>query len=109
MNEKINQFDAEHKRRVSNKSTLEAYASRPVIPYHTKNAGIEDHWKRKTSDDSWKVLDILQGAKEKEPIPRLKLWRMAKSDKVSYDVEFELACRGYMRGEKSWLKLAIAL
>lgn len=107
--EKIKQFDAQHRRRVTIAFELKAYASRPVIPYHEKNAGIEDHWNRETSENDRKVLDILRGAKKMKPIPRLKLWTMAKSDKVSYHVEFELACRGYMRSKKSVLADAIAL
>ena len=107
--EKIKQFDAQHDRIVTIAFRLKAYASRPVIPYHEKNAGIEDHWNRKTSEDARKVREILQGAKKMKPIPRLKLWTMAKSDNVSYHVEFELACRGYMRNKKCILADAIAL
>ena len=107
--DKILQFDVKHDRMVSSRHKLEAYASRPAIPYHEKNAGIEDYWKRKTNDNGWKVLGILQGAKKYKPIPRLTLWTMAKSDKVCYHVEFELACRGYMRSKNSKLMSAIEL
>ena len=109
IHDKILQFDVKHDRIGSSKYKLEAYARRPVIPYHEKNVGIENHWKRKANDNPWKVRGILQGAKKWKPIPRLRLWMMAKSDKISYHVEFELACRGYMRSERCDLWAAIQL
>ena len=102
-------FNVTHDRIEKSKPKLEAYANRPVIPYHEKNAGIEDRWKRKTNENPWKVEGILQGAKKWRPIPRWKLWRIAESDNVSYHVEFELACRGYMRSWRSYLWSAIEL
>ena len=61
--EQILHFDVKHNRAGSSKHKLGAYASRPVIPYHEKNAGIEDHWRRRTRENERKVLGILQGAK----------------------------------------------
>ena len=97
--DKILESDAVHNKYRSSMHKLEAYASRPVIPYHENNAWIEDRWRRVTNGDSWKVREILQGAMKWKPIPRLKLWMFAKSDEVSYDVEFELACRGILWSE----------
>ena len=91
------QFDIKHNREASSMDQLEAYANRPVIPYHEKNAEIEAYWMRKTNDDAREVLLILWGAKKWKIIPRLTLWAIAKWHKVSYHVEFELACRGWMR------------
>ena len=107
--DKVLQFDVKRDRIGSSVHKLEAYARRPAIPHCEKNAGIEDYWKRKTDGNGWKVLGILRGAKKWKPMPRLRLWMMAKSDKVSYRVEFELACRGYMRSEYCYLSSAIEL
>ncbi|KAM0794493.1 hypothetical protein BDR22DRAFT_826864 [Usnea florida] len=103
------QFDIKHNREASSMDQLEAYANRPAIPYHEKNAGIEDRWKKETNVNGMKVLWILEGAKKWKPIPRWTLSRIAKSDMVSYHVEFELACRGYLRSKRSILSAAIEL
>ena len=107
--DKVLQFDVMHNREGTSMDELEAYASRPVIPYHEKNAGIENGWRRKANRNPGEVLWMLRGAKKWKPIPRLMLWRMAKSDKVSYHVEFELACRGLLRSRYCFLWAVIEL